>query len=77
MNYGRKMVESINEKYPPGTRIRLIHMDDPFHPVPDGTLGTVRLIDGIGQLHMEWDNGRTLALNIEVDRFEVIKKGNT
>jgi len=52
--------------YKPGDRIELIHMDDNF-AVPVGTLGTIKRIDDIGQLHMAWDNGRTLAVNLEID----------
>ena len=58
----RKMVEFIKEQYPPGTRIRLNSMDDPYAPIAPGTEGEVDFVDDIGQLHMKWDNGRTLAL---------------
>lgn len=61
--------ERIKEQYPPGTRIHLINMDDPYAPVPSGTRGTVDHCDGIGQLHMKWDNGRTLAVIPGVDEF--------
>ena len=60
-------VKRLKETYPPGTRLELLHMDDPYHPVPDGTKGTVKHVDDDGQLHMMWDNGRTLAVNTEVD----------
>ena len=52
--------ERNKKMYPVGTRIRLIHMDDPYSPVPDGMTGTVAFVDDIGTLHMKWDNGRTL-----------------
>lgn len=55
--------------YPHGTRLELIDMNDPYAPVPPGTRGTVCLIDDMAQIHMEWDNGRTLALNGDVDFF--------
>lgn len=42
-------VKKLKESYPPGTRLELLHMDDPYAPVPDGTRGTVKLVDGIGQ----------------------------
>ena len=61
-------------KYPVGTRIELIRMDDPFHPVPSGTRGTVEYVDDAGQIHMKWDNGRGLALIEGVDTFKVIKE---
>lgn len=55
-----------------GTRIRLIWMDDPFAPIESGTEGTVRFVDDMGQIHMKWDNGRTLALVPGEDAYEVI-----
>ncbi|MGM9600668.1 MAG: DUF4314 domain-containing protein [Faecousia sp.] len=41
----RKNVQRIKESYPPGTRILLLSMDDPFAPVPEGTKGTVVHVD--------------------------------
>ena len=34
-----KMVKFLREKYPPGTRIRLVSMEDPYAPVAPGTEG--------------------------------------
>ena len=56
----RKMVNFIKEQYPPGTRIRLNAMDDPYHPILPGTEGEVDFVDDKGQIFMKWDNGRTL-----------------
>ena len=64
----------IKEMYPQGTRIELIHMDDPYAPVPSGTRGTVEFVDDMGQIAMKWDNGRTLALIPEVDEFKIIEE---
>lgn len=65
-------VEKIKKLFPVGTRVRLIHMDDP-QAVPSGTLGTVDHIDDDGQLHMKWDTtGSTLALIYGVDQFEIV-----
>lgn len=44
-------------------------MEDPYHPVPDGTEGNVEFVDDAGQIHMKWDNGRTLALIPGIDEF--------
>ena len=44
-------------------------MNDPFAPVPSGTRGTVDYVDDMGQIHMRWDNGRTLALVPGEDSF--------
>ena len=62
-------VQRIKDQYPPGTRIRLNSMSDPWSPVPAGTEGTVEEVDSIGQIHMSWDNGRTLALVPGEDSF--------
>ena len=62
-------VNRIKNHYPPGTRIELISMNDPYDPVPSGTRGTVKHVDDEGQLHMKWDNGRTLAAVPGVDSF--------
>ena len=67
-------VAYIKKQYPAGTRIKLINMDDPWNPVEPGTEGTVQLVDDIGQIHMKWDNGRTLALVPGQDEFEIINK---
>ncbi len=57
--------------YKPGDRIELIHMED-SQAVPEGTKGTINHIDDIGQLHMSWDNGRSLAVNLDVDEIRKI-----
>lgn len=68
-------LKALRERYPAGTRIRLIQMDDAFAPVTPGTTGTVAIIDDAGKIHMKWDNGRSLALIEGVDAFEVISGG--
>ena len=64
-----KMAPKYREEYPPGTRIMLLHMDDPYAPVPPNTRGTVDHIDSQSQFMMHWDNGRTLALVPGKDSF--------
>ena len=64
-----RQAQRYKESYPPGTRIMLISMEDPWAPVPSGTRGTVEVVDDIGQIHMKWDNGRTLGIVPNVDDF--------
>ncbi|MEA4816319.1 MAG: DUF4314 domain-containing protein [Lachnospiraceae bacterium] len=72
MNRNPDWIKYMKEQYPPGTRIRLAEMEDPYAPVPPGTEGVVVHVDDLAQLHMKWDNGRTLALIPGVDHFSVI-----
>lgn len=61
-------VKQLKSKYPRGTLIRCISMDDPF-AVPTGTLGIVEHVDDEGQIHMNWSNGSSLALIPDIDTF--------
>lgn len=67
-----RQLQALRERYPAGTRIRLNHMDDPYAPVPEGTVGEVQYIDDAGNIHMIWQNGRTLSLIEGVDDFTII-----
>ena len=62
-------IEQIKQEYPPGTRLELQEMDDPHAPLQPGTRGTVAVVDDLGSIHMDWDNGRTLAVIPGVDQF--------
>ena len=55
-----------------GKRIRLINCKDTFSPLESGIEGTVNFVDGIGTIHVDWDNGRTLGLIEFVDTFEIL-----
>ena len=68
----RKMVNFIREQYPPGTRIRLNSMEDPYAPIAPGTEGEVDFVDDIGTIHMKWDNGRALGIVPGEDSFSVL-----
>jgi hypothetical protein len=59
-----------------GERIRCINMVDD-KPVPSGTEGTVNHVDDLGQIHVKWDNGSTLALIPETDEFELVNNIET
>nr|DAZ59571.1 MAG TPA: protein of unknown function (DUF4314) [Caudoviricetes sp.] len=71
-----RQLKALRERYPEGTLIRLKHMDDPYAPVPPGTVGEVQMVDDGGNIHMVWQNGRSLALIEGVDDFQVISDRN-
>lgn len=66
-----KRAEMLREECPVGTRIMLKHMDDIQAP-PYGTLGTVRGVDDMGTILVQWDTGSRLGVTEE---DEVIKLG--
>jgi hypothetical protein len=66
-----KIVELLKKRYPAGTRVRILKMEDP-NPVPIGMLGTVEDVDDIGSLVVQWDNGRQLHVLHGIDEVEKI-----
>ena len=69
-----RMAESTKKLYPPGTRIELLSMSDPYAPVPSGTRRTVKFVDDMGTIFPEWDNGRTLGIVSGEDSFRKLTK---
>jgi len=65
----RRIAENTKKLYPPGTRIELISMKDPYDPVPASTRGTVKFVDSMGTIFSEWDNGRSLGVVHGEDSF--------
>lgn len=68
-----KEIERLRKKYPEGTRIRLFSMTGEPQ-MQEGLTGTVRFVDDIGSIHVDWDNGSTLALIPDEDDFEILKE---
>lgn len=65
-------IKAREKQYPPGTRVELIYMDDPYSRLQPGDQGTVTAVDCMGDLEIDWDSGSTLKLIYGVDRFRVI-----
>lgn len=63
----QKQIEALRLRYPAGTRVELIEMDDAQAPAP-GTLGTVVGIDDTGSILVDWDNGSGLNIIYGIDR---------
>lgn len=68
-------IEHYRKSYPPGTRIELT-ADMVGENIRKGTRGTVVFVDDMASIHMEWDNGRTLALIPGEDSFMKIDDRN-
>jgi hypothetical protein len=57
----------------PGDHVRITGtMPDDPDPLPIGTTGTVRRVLDSGQADVDWDNGRSHLLLLDVDPYEVI-----
>ncbi len=70
--YQRKLVESMREKYPPGTRVEVISLCNEEEHLKPGMKGTVVGVDDQPALLVHWDNGSSLSLLIGQDQFRVI-----
>ena len=70
----REQIAALRERYPRGTKVELLAMDDPQAP-PMGTMGEVMGIDDAGQLLVRWETGSSLSLIPGVDFFRIAEKG--
>lgn len=62
----KEALQALRERYPAGTRVELVQMDDVQAP-PVGTKGIVRGVDDIGSIMVAWDNGCGLSVAYGVD----------
>ena len=72
MAISRGRIEFYKEHYPRGTRVQLDRMGDDPCPVEPGAVGTVIAVDDIGTVFVNFDNGRSLGVCPEVDKFHKI-----
>ena len=70
----KEQIAALRERYPRGTRVELLAMDDPQAP-PTGTMGEVIGVDDAGQLLVQWETGSSLSLIPGVDSFRIVQKG--
>ncbi len=68
-------LKRLRETYPPGTRVELDHMDDPYNrKLTTGSRGTVVAVDDIGTIHVAWDCGSRLGVCYGEDACHVVKE---
>lgn len=68
----KDIVEKVRAKYPIGTRVELVKMDDVQAP-PVGTKGTVKGVDDTASLLVDWDNGSGLNVIYGIDKVRKIQ----
>lgn len=69
----REIVEQLRHQFPKGTRVAMVHMED-IDPVPTGTRGTVLGVNGLGDIDVAWDNGRSLSVVYGKDCCRLLPK---
>jgi hypothetical protein len=70
----KETVERLRERYPEGTLVELVSMDDPFSKLKPGDRGRVSDIDDTGTVFVAWDSGSGLGLVYGVDSFKKIEQ---
>ena len=71
----REQIAALRERYPRGTKVELLGMDDPHAP-PMGPRGEVMGVDDARQLLVRWETGSSLSLIPGIDSFRIVQKGS-
>lgn len=69
------IVESLRRRFPAGTRVELVRMNDPYSKLRPGDRGVVEFVDDIGTIFCAWD--RSSSLGVVYGEDEVIKIEDT
>ena len=67
-------VEKLRKEYPKGTRVELVHMDDPFTKLVPGYKGIVSHVDDAGTIFVSWDCGSGLGVAYGEDEIKKIEE---
>ena len=70
----KEIVLALRERYPKGTRVALVRMNDPYTKLRPGDLGTVDFIDDAGTTFCLWDNGSMLGVVYGEDEIRLHDK---
>lgn len=70
----QEMLKQLRSYYPPGTRVMLIKMDDPYTKLNPGEKGTVTCVDDVGTIHVNWDSGSSLGIVFGEDLCQRIEE---
>lgn len=68
-------LDFLRKQYPAGTSIQLIAMKAPYSSIHFGMVGRVTFVDDAGQIHVMWENGKTVPVVPGEDRFQVVWRG--
>lgn len=65
-----EVLEKLRKDFTPGTKVVLEAMSDPYRNMPEGLKGTVMHVDDAGGIHIQWENGSSLAALHGIDRIK-------
>ena len=68
----REQIVALRQKYPKGTMVELLSMEDAQAP-PPRTLGEVQGVDDAGQILVHWQTGSSLNLLPGIDSFRIVQ----
>lgn len=72
----KEVVEAVRARYPKGTRVELVSMDDPYSKLKPGDRGTVKFVDDTATVHVSWDCGSSLGVVYGVDKIRILEGGD-
>ena len=77
MRFPRKeIVEAVRARYPKGTRVELVFMDDPYSRLKPGDRGTVEFVDDIATVHGKRDCGFGLGVADGEEKMRIVEGGD-
>lgn len=69
----KEIVEAVRARYPKGTRVELVSMDDPYSKLKPGDRGTVKFVDDTATVHVSWDCGSSLGVIYGEDEIHIVE----
>lgn len=66
-------INSLKKIYKPGLKVKLVKMEDSQAPKP-GEFGIIKGVDDGGDVLVEWENGSSLKVILDVDIIELISE---
>lgn len=72
----KEIVEAVRARYPKGTRVELVSMNDPYSRLKPGDRGTVKSVDDTGTVFVSWDCGSGLGVVYGEDKIRILESGD-
>ena len=65
-------LSNLRKRYPEGSLVELVYTSDPYTKLQPGAVGTVMMVDDMGTVHINWEDGGVLGLVPGEDEFRSI-----